>query len=325
MVLRYKQILHVCVYFVLLGLSTVVAQELTVSIRPYDEDIYFPDSDIYLYVSIRNDTAQTHRFRLADDRSHNLDFLVYNHRNEPVSSAQHGTTPIGVNQVYYRTVALEPGDHFSFVESLNSYINIDDPGLYTVSASFFPELRSIPNQDRITSNTITLAIRPGETPERRIDERFEAVAERQLSQERLAPDETVERMIQARREGNWERFFLYLNLESLYRQNPDRNRRYTAPSVGEMEQRRMLDEYKEELRDPTNPFEAGLSATPSRFRILQTSYTPTEGTVVAELGFDYDRYREVKRYTYDLQRRRNGYWEVIGYSVTNLENQGLDQ
>jgi hypothetical protein len=341
MVLRYKKIILLsAVLIALFGLVAVSAQTLSLTIRPYNEEIYFPDSDIYLYITIRNDSSQTQRFRLADDRVHNIEFSMRNQRNEAVESTQNGSIPTRVNQVYYRTIGLEPGDHFSFVEPLTEYVRLERPGIYTVAATFFPELRSIPQQMTIRSNSISISVRPGETVERQTSERFEAVAERELQQERLPPDETVTRMIQARREGNWDRFFLYLNVERLFRQNDARERRFTAPNVGEAEQRAMLDDYRESLRasagarpasmpaDPTNmaePIDTALTVVPSDFEIQRTTYTPNEGTVEAILRFDHDRYREVRLYTYQVERRRNGAWQVVGYNVSVQPNEGLDQ
>lgn len=340
MVLRYKNLILLSALFTLFGSIALGAQTLSLSIRPYNEEIYFPDSDIYLYITIRNDSSQTQRFRLADDRAHNISFSMRNQRNEAVASTQNGSIPTRVNQVYYRTIGLEPGDHFSFVEPLTEYVRLEAPGIYTVSATFFPELRSIPQQMTIRSEPITISVRPGETEARRTTERFAAVTERELQQERLPPDETVTQMIQARREGNWDRFFLYLNVERLFRQNDARDRRFTAPSVGEAEQRAMLDEYRESLRssagtrpasmpaDPTNmaePIDTALTVVPSDFQIQRTSYTPNEGTVEAILRFDHDRYREVRLYTYQLERRRNGAWQVVGYNVSVQPNEGLDQ
>lgn len=341
MVLRYKKIILLSALLMALsGLIAVSAQTLSLTIRPYNEEIYFPDSDIFLYITIRNDSSQTQRFRLADDRVHNIEFTMRNQRNEAVESVQNGSIPARVNQVYYRTISLEPGDHFSFVEPLTDYVRLETPGIYTVSATFFPELRSIPQQTTVRSESISISIRPGESVERRISERFEAVAERELQLERLPPDETVTRMIQARREGNWDRFFLFLNVERLFRSDGARNRRYTAPNVGEAEQRAMLDEYRESLRtsagarpatmpsneaNMTEPIDAALTVVPSDFEIERTSYTPNEGTVEAILRFDHDRYREVRLYTYQLERRRNGAWQIVGYNVSVQPNEGLDQ
>ena len=156
-----------------------------------------------------------------------------------------------------------------------------------------------------------------------MQERFVAVAEQELQRRQLPPDETVRYMIEARRQGNWDRFFLYLNVEKLFRQSDARDRRYTR-GASEAAQREMLDEYRQELQNASTPADTALTVVPDSYRIIETSYRPTQGSVVVELYFDFDRYRERKRYTYQLERR-NGFWEIIGYSVTNLPNEALPQ
>lgn len=300
---------------------TLSAQTPDVTIRLYDEDIYFPDSEIELYITIQNETPETQRFRLADDRAYNVEFLIYDDQGRRIEPEGDVIIEGGVNQVYYRTISLEPGDYFSFVETLSETIQLERPGLYSVSVAFYPELKGLSRQAAIHSNTITLSIRPGETPEERTEERFQAIAVRELQRQQLSPDDTVRYLLDARRESNWDRFFLYLNLEKLYRQEPDRDRRYRR-EMSEAEQRERLDEFRQELIEQSDPRDTGLTVVPDSYRIERTTYTPTEGTVVAELHFDFDRYRERKRYIYRLERR-NGFWEIIGYDVTNLPNEAL--
>lgn len=68
--------------------------------------------------------------------------------------------------VFYREIAVEPGEEYSFVESLNRYIAFKDPGSYTVRASFYPELipgapgGSASGQTPILSNVLILSMRP---------------------------------------------------------------------------------------------------------------------------------------------------------------------
>lgn len=205
---------------------------------------------------------------------------------------------------------------------MDRYVAIEEPGLYTVRAHFFPRLSSVPDRDALHSNVINVNIRPGETPEIRQNARFEAIVTQELQRERLSPDDVVRFMLEASQQGNWERFFLYLNVERIYRQLPARDARWRRLSAED--QRQELIVFRDELRNRNVDRDSDLVLIPDDFRIIQTEYTPTEGSVVAELRFDFDRYREVKRYTYQLNRR-NGFWEIVTYSVTNLPNEAITQ
>ncbi|MFA7565598.1 MAG: hypothetical protein WCY01_01120 [Alkalispirochaeta sp.] len=320
MVLR-KRLLPLLLTVFSLSAPALFAQGLSVSIRLFNEDIYFPDSVIEIYVTIQNETSSTQRFRLADDRNHNLVFEARTEGGTFLGPDRKVTTEARLNQVYYRTVSLDSGDRFSFVERLTDYVSFDDPGLYALSVSFFPEMVMVQNQTPLRSNTIPITIRPGETPERRAEQQFQAIAVTELQRQQLAPDDTVRYMLEARRQSNWDQFFLYLNLEKLYRQAPERDRSFRR-EMSEEEQRQTLDRYREELIAGAGPRDSSLTPVPDSYEIIRTTYTAVEGTVVAELRFDFDRYRERRRYQYFLERR-NGFWEIIGYDVTNLPNEAI--
>lgn len=291
---------------------------LDMSIAFHDERVYFVDSPISIAITISNETASPSSFRLADDRRFTVDFELRDDANRVVPRPADFTIARMVNQVYYRTITLEPGEQLTFVEPLGEFAAVSEPGTYRVQGSLFPLLFNPEARDTIASNPLTLVVRPGASAEERSVVRFEAIARDALAREDLAPDEVVTSVLEALQRGEWDRFFLYLNLEAVFRQDPDQDRRFRR--LGEADQRESLAAFREELQAATNGED--LVVVPSRFRILETTYTPTTGSVVAELEFDRERFREIKRYRYELERR-NGLWEIIGYAVTNLPNQAL--
>ena len=56
---------------------------------------------------------------------------------------------------------------------------------------------------------------------------------------------------------------------------------------------------------------------PQEFEILNTQYTPSQGTVTVIEKFAYPDYTEVKEYTYYLERREN-IWLIVNYEVMNI-------
>jgi hypothetical protein len=299
---------------------TVTVDALSVSIRLYNEQVYFTDSVIELFITIENETPHSTRFRIADDRLFNLDFDVRDTANRALGSSRQFTIRRTTNQVYYRTVTLEPGERFSFTESLTDFVEISDPAVYTVQAAFYPELFGGQGSAVIRSNRLTISVRPGYTPEIRREMRFEAAVEEALEREQKSPDEVVEYLLESRRQGNWDRFFLYLNLEKIYRQSPERDRRFRR--LSEREQLEEMRQFREEIESHPEPQDLDLVQVADDYEILRTSYSPIEGQVIARMTFDFDRYRERKEYTFDLERR-NGFWEIIGYGVVNLPNEAI--
>ena len=305
--------------FLLVTLMLSLSAQPRVGIRFHEQQVYFPDSEIQIHISLQNESAETYRFRLADDRIFSIDIEARDRNNRPVTPAENATIGRQSNQqVYYRTVSLQPGEEFAFVELLNDYVNIQEPGVYTVRATFFPQLTG--SSERYSSNSLTLHVRPGYSESTRQEQVFRDVVETELARQRLSPDQIVEFMLDARQQENWERFFLYLNLEKLYRQDAGQDRRFRR--LSEMEQIQELERFRAQLEG--RGIESDLVAAPSGFEVVRTTYTPTEGEVVARLLFDFDSYREIKQYTYEFELR-NGFWEIIGYRVVNLGNEALPE
>ena len=133
-----------------------------------------------------------------------------------------------------------------------------------------------------------------------------------VTREVLPPDEVVEFTIAARQRNQTDRFFRYVDVESLMLQSPEWKRKYDLS--GQEVRRQLVAAYMEELAKEI--VDEDIQMKPDSFRILSTQYTPTEGTVIVEEKFAYSDFTEVKQYTYYLQRRER-YWEIKNYTVTN--------
>jgi hypothetical protein len=325
--LKKRVLLCALVAFAFIGPSAG-AQSVDLSIRFFDTQVYFPDSEIRIQLTIRNDSPDPFRFRLAEDRVFNIDFDVRTLSNRRLDASSQFINARTSNQrVFYREVTLQPGAEYGFVEDLGDYVSITEPGVYVVTATFHPELvdadgtASAVNGDgvgtaggEIGSQRLMLSIRPQpatveEQAQASVDSRTADI----LRREDIAPDEVVRRTIQARQQGEWNRFFLYLNVESLLRANPARERAYLR--LSEAERREELAEFREELR--AQRIDEAINAIPDSFEILQTSYTPREGEVIANLRFQEEGFTAVRQYSYFL-RRDDQTWEIYDYTVTNL-------
>lgn len=110
--------------------AALYAQELQVSARLYNEQVYFPDSNIDVLVTIHNDRPEAVSFRLANDRRFNVAFDVRSDTNQRLENTADFTIAYQANQqIFYRTVLLQPGEQLSFVERMTDYVAVDEPGL----------------------------------------------------------------------------------------------------------------------------------------------------------------------------------------------------
>ncbi len=318
----YRAVIFV---FFLTAMSSFANQNLEVSIRYFNQEVYTLDSPIQLRVAIQNTSSSPQHFRLADYRQFTIDVTVRSSRNELVPPSQEYIRVKTMNRpVFFRDIRLEPGEEYAFVESLDKFVALQEPGMYVVSVVFSPDLlrQESPNNEsqpiaseehNIQSNQLSLAIRPSDS----MVETAVATARREvqelLMRQDMPPDQTVRYSIQARQHQQWDEFFLYLDVAAIMLRDPRYERQYN--NADENERQSMITRYQQNMLEQKTEDEILL--IPDSFSIIQTSYTPSEGSVLVQARFNYGYYTEVKEYTYYL-RRLDDYWQIYNYSVRNL-------
>jgi hypothetical protein len=263
-------------------------------------------------ITISNESDSTYRFKLADDRVYSLSFEARSPSNRLLDLADGYKLAMSVSKpVFYRELAIKPGEQYSFKEGLERFIRIDGPGSYSVKASFFPELASSAAVPPISSNSLSLSVRPspGLPP---ASESIRAITGEALKAQALPPDEVVRRTIVARQKGLWNEFFLYLDLESLLSRDLDRKKEYDSES--DEGRRRMIDRYRADLQ--TSVVDNDIVVQPFYFEVLETRYTEAKGFVTVLEKFQSGQLRLVKEYSYEL-RRRDEVWYIADYTVYN--------
>jgi hypothetical protein len=296
----------------LLLAGTSVAADVKVSIRFFDKRIYFPGSEIPLVITIANDTDATYRFKLADDRVYSLGFEARTPSNRLLDLSDGYKVAMSQSKpVFYRELAIKPGEEYSFKEGLERFVRIDAPGTFTIKASFYPELASSSAASAISSNLLTLSVRPspGLPP---ASESIRAITGEALKAQALPPDEVVRRTIVARQKSLWNEFFLYLDLPSLLSRDQDKKKEYDAET--DEGRRNLIGRYRADLQ--TNVVDNDIVVQPYYFEILETRYTDAKGFVSVLEKFQNGQLRTVKEYSYELSRRE-GVWYIVDYTVFN--------
>ena len=304
--------------------SVLTAADINVSIRYRDMKIYYLDSDpIWIEITLTNRGPDPYRFKLADERAFSLDFDVRTTTNRPVEISDLLMRKRSQSQsVYFREVLVEAGESFSFYENLRDYNFIANSGAYIVQARIYPELYkpeyysslAVMQQSALLSNRLSLNIRfpPIPGPDgvvAALDVQTNAV----LVREKIPPDEVVSYLLTARQKEQWEKFFLYMDLESMLNRDSYRKRQWAAES--EEGRQMMIDRYRTELQSAV--IDGDISTIPLDFTIERTVYNADEGTVSVLEYFKAGNYTEKKRYTYYL-KREDGIWNIVDYTVINL-------
>jgi len=294
------------------GSAAVSAAVAPFSIRLYDQKVYFLGDPIQVEAVIINSGTDTLRFKVADNRFFNLDFDVRTTTNVGLDHAKQFTTARNSDQpVFFREMSLEPGEKYGIVVDLTSYARLPSPGQYIVQATFFPELFRGPDSTSLKSNRLALNVRP---PVATAEEKavVEAETGALLARQAIPPDEVVSWTIAARQKSQWEKFFLYLDLESLMRKNPEKDRSFR--NATDAARRQMVDQFRQQLRAMT--IKQDISVIPSSFQVQKTSYDSAEADVQVLEKFAYPDYTELKAFTYHLKKSDRS-WIIYDYEIRN--------
>jgi len=286
------------------------------SIRFYDRKIYYVEADpIYVQITIDNKSPEVFRFKLADERAFSIDFDIRTMTNRQLAQADTLIRKRTVNQqIYFREVAIESGESFSFVEDLRDYISFGQPGSFRVKAKVYPELYRTSSSLAIESNYLALNLRPALIPgPDGIPLEMDIATGAVLVKQQLPPDEVVAYMLRARQASQWERFFLYLDLEAMLSRDASQRRRWLAEN--EEGRRRMVADYSRNLQNAV--VDNDISMIPSEFSIEQTLYRNNEGTVIVIQKYRQIGFTEIREYQYSLERRDN-FWIIVDYSVRSM-------
>lgn len=291
--------------------------DMSVSIKYYDRTMYYsgnPDTNpVFVHISIKNNSARTMRFKLADDRMFSVDFYGYTIKNLQIPQTENVIRKRTTNQtVYFREISLETGEEYSFVENLKDYIEISEPSVYYVELKFYPELYKSKYLS-VTSNRLSLEIRPSPSAASSAVLPVKNKSAELLKPEEISPDKVVEQTIIARQKSLWDQYFLYLDIEAMLQRNAPAKRKYISSSAEE--RARMLKNYRADLMQ--SRIDNDIVAVPDKFEIERTVYSKTEGTVTVTEWFRYPNYHEKKSYVYKV-RQREGIWQIYDYTVTNL-------
>jgi len=289
--------------------------EVSVYLRFFNKKIYYLNGieEIKIKVTVINNSLEPFRFKIADSKVFNLDFEVKTPANRNLDhSKKFNIERKSYQYVFFKEVVLKPEEEYGFVVSLDRFINFQLPGIYTVQALFYADLFTDNRSDPIRSNLLSLNVRPALEDQKQM-ELVERESGEIIEREMLPPDEVVSFAIKSRQRGQWERFFLYLDVKSLLMNNPEWRVRYEKlPEEGRL---RLLEDYTQALKK--NAVDQDILVIPQAFEILKTSYSPFEGEVEVLSKFKYPDYTELKQYTYHLERK-DRFWMITDYEVQNL-------
>lgn len=304
------------ILFILCALFTISAysQPISVNIEFTHPRIFRMNEDIYIDVKLSNKEETPYSSLMAQDKRYSFDFELTSLQNKQQKhSAEYSNFFNRVQPVFHSVVRLDENEGYTYRVLLNDYFDMNITGQYILRCIYYPEMKlgKTCNEQIIKSNSITLNIRPTDSDERIIQEQIAAEHEKFLVMERKAPDEVVDYMLRARINGEWEKFFLYIDLDKMICSDITFGKRYKKADSDK--QQEILKEYKEYLKkDKINE----ISYLPCKFEIIKTEYTAGSGKVDAFVMFKEHDYIDKKYYTYYL-KKQDDKWKITNYTVSN--------
>jgi len=290
---------------------------LQASVRLDDVRPYYPDSEVPILVTLSNTGSDPILLHMAEQRPWNIRFFsvmqtgtaLPGERQESDAYLAHQ----GQREILIQPLVLNPGESFSFRADLKQWLQLNQPGLYEVYGLFASDPR---RQDTVNrTNRLTLMIRPPEDAPRQAEQaammRMEAARVEHLNRAALSPDAVIRSFLTARKEGREAAYFLYVNLEEIFRKDPVRNNLFRRSSQANRE--RLLQEFRTRLwtQDPE------LVRIPTGWEIEKTEYDSRTAQVRALLWYNEVDFSARRRFVFILSRS-DQFWEITDYYVEVL-------
>ena len=321
-----KRIIILVIFLSLLSIFNIFSQNSSSSISNYYDGIvikieqanpkvYYQNDELYINIKVLNTNKDEKSLLIANDKKFSFDFQMVTMQNKSLEhSKEYITSFHKVQPVFNSNLRLAPDEGYVFEARLNDYFNLDTPGQYYIKCNFYPELKMNNSETNvIISNLLSINIRPGNIADNKIIEQTSLEEEKKLYLTKRSPDDVVDFMLNARMNGEWDKFYLYLDLNKLILTNNNFKDKFLKADTER--QRDMIAQYKEYLKKNTID---EISFLPNKFKIVKTEYSEGKGKVEAIITFKYLDYEESKYYTYYLNKK-NDIWLVTSYEVMNLE------
>ncbi len=286
----------------------------TFNLRFFNQRVYYPGTPVWLQASITNNSAEDFIFSLADEPLMNMSVRVGTLTNQTVTAVDEvAVRSLRVEPSLYRLIKLRPGEQMSFLVELSNFVDIRQAGNYIIEAEFDPDFfnKSVP----MVADKLRLVVRPSVTGQE-FQDMVDLESGELLVRQALSPDQVVSFVLMARQRSQWNRVFLYMNVESFYQRNTNRRRRFLNAS-DEM-RIRLIEQYKDDIR--AERIDAEIATAPDEFSILQVIHTPTDATVRTRQVYFRRQFNEVKEFVWTLHNY-DGVWIIEDFSVKNLGTQ----
>jgi hypothetical protein len=278
------------------------------------QQTYYINEPLHVHFLVINEGAEPVRFNLAEQIFLNFGFRVRSLQDINVRERDTWELhKLAARQEIdvTRNITLSPGERYGRVIDAAEWLRLVDPGVYELTGYFwmFPQRSNL--DYRYESNRKRFLLEPPRDVAQAIAQEAETRSEREVK--RMSADETVDYIITAKRQGDWDEYFRFMDLTRLINVFTQFRTRYVAADTSARGE--VMQDFREFLRVfPSEHIEHHFvqNVTVTRDEETLNERARVECLIVYRTGQLVER----KIYHFSLYRKLDR-WYVESYYVVN--------
>ncbi len=297
--------------------NRLLIQDLDLKVNiSLEQEIHRIGKDIYLYVEVINQSGDVVKFMISPYKLNNIKIMINNLQNGEFLEERYSKV-VEDNKLhekrpeffeFYETV-LYSDEIYKFKINLPEYFEFKDRGRYKITLHYdtFPE--DTKPHKKFISNSLYLVLKEPILVE---DYKELIMYLKKKEEERVyIPEGTIKFMLDAYRQGNWEHYFLYLDLDTvILRYDKFKDKYNKASNVMKKE---IIEEFKEWAKNRKEK-------VIEEYKILTVDHSYEKKTCVVTCKVKYKKPALYRTYFYEYSLHQEGIkWilddiDVISYS-----------
>ncbi len=281
---------------------------------------YQLEEPVRIQFQVFNDGMNPVNIEVSDKFYKNFYFYVKSIKNQVISEQEYfylKKKDEESDEQTIKRVSLGQKQFYGESFDITKFYKLDKPGHYVIQGFFYPNLR---NQVKpLMSQVIHIEIRASTY---RSNRSIHDVARSQGLGGGKIPYDTVEQMLHARMNKDWNRYFKYIDLRRLINQFPSNHKRYKElkqryKSLKPSKRKPILNKFKEYLK--SNYLSSIGVEKFVKFEVYKSviENTRKKAKIYVQITYTGDGITIKQRYIYYLYQR-NKRWYVYKWTVDNI-------
>ncbi len=301
------------IIFILIILSATISgqdetyfnYEILEYVVDIDKNVYEIGEPLEINNLIINNGTETIEIEVSNISSINFNFNLSTINGKIIEKSIYYYETIeraSIEKSHIRKETIHPGEEFGKFVYLDEYYEDLKPGRYILEPVFYPLTNLSNSFPSLSGKKIQIQIVP-------IDYEDEVIPyEEEREFKPLAPFDTIDFVLEARMNNDWDAFFKYFDLSEiikLYESWEDRLNKLPKSKTSEL-----IEEFKDFLEGNFEPNIIG-------YDVKRSTREKSNAIVIAEIYRGSEQVTLTIRYTFYLEKR-NDFWIIVDFEVLNL-------